>query len=383
MRTISVALNGFAAIQALAGLRLWARLWRTRAGLRIEPVAGAIDEIDVVSVIVPVLNEATRIGPCLDGLIAHGNELRELLIVDGGSTDCTREIVKRYAQRDHRIRLLSSCSNQTGRNGKALQLELGLRNAGEQSDWILTIDADVRPAPVLARSLIVHARRTGISVLSAATRQRVTGQVNGLLHPSMLTSLVYRFGIPGYATQHPNRVQANGQCMLIPRDLLIRIGGFAQVANSVCEDVTLARELARSGVPVGFYEAGALAQVEMYETWRATWDNWPRSLPLRDRHARWSSLAALAGLTLTQAAPPLIAGMCFSGKARKGWLMQVNAALLITRVGVLAGTRRAYDYVDWTYWLSPLADVPVAARLWSSAFRRSHTWRGRRIDREA
>ena len=48
---------------------------------------------------------------------------------------------------------------------------------------------------------------------------------------------------------------------------------------------------------------------------------------------------------------------------------------------VLAGTARAYPNPPWTYWLSPLADLPVAIKLLQSAFRRQHTWRGRTIIR--
>jgi hypothetical protein len=33
----------------------------------------------------------------------------------------------------------------------------------------------------------------------------------------------------------------------------------------------------------------------------------------------------------------------------------------------------------WTYWLSPLADLPVALALFVSALRRRHTWRGREL----
>jgi len=51
----------------------------------------------------------------------------------------------------------------------------------------------------------------------------------------------------------------------------------------------------------------------------------------------------------------------------------------VMRIGVLAGTRRAYRNPAWTYWLSLLADLPVAAALIASALRRRHTWRGRAL----
>ena len=59
--------------------------------------------------------------------------------------------------------------------------------------------------------------------------------------------------------------------------------------------------------------------------------------------------------------------------------MIVNGLLGAIRLGVLAGTARAYRRAPWSYWLSPLADIPVALALWSSLCRRHHVWRGRRM----
>jgi hypothetical protein len=44
---------------------------------------------------------------------------------------------------------------------------------------------------------------------------------------------------------------------------------------------------------------------------------------------------------------------------------------------------RAYVARPWTYWLSPLLDVPVAYALQRSAMRHRHAWRGRTYRRVA
>ena len=49
----------------------------------------------------------------------------------------------------------------------------------------------------------------------------------------------------------------------------------------------------------------------------------------------------------------------------------------MTRLGVLVGVARAYEQRPWTYWLSPLLDLPVALQLVASALRRRQIWRGR------
>ena len=174
-------------------------------------------------------------------MIAQDCEVSQILVVDGGSTDGTQALVRSYIERDDRIRLIDASPVPADWNGKAWGLQRGLESIGCSVKWILTIDADVRPRPRLARSLIWHARRFKLQALSVATRQEIETAGEGLVHPSLLTTLVYRFGIPGGATRTMRDVQANGQCFLIRHDLLSSIGEFTSVRDSICEDVTLAR----------------------------------------------------------------------------------------------------------------------------------------------
>jgi dolichol-phosphate mannosyltransferase len=364
-------------VQAILAWRVIARMVATANGRRIERQTELSDPMDRVSVLVPVLNEATRLRPCLDGLVAQGPEVAEILVIDGGSTDGTPAVAGYYAARDHRVRLVSAAPVPAGRNGKAHGLQVGLRESDRGSRWILTIDADVRPDPLLVRSLLAHAHAEHLPALSAATRQRLSGPAEGLVHPAMLATLVYRYGIPGHATDRVERVQANGQCFLVWRDVLEAVGGFAGVMDSVCEDVTLARALAAEDCRVGFYETDDLVAVEMYAGWRDAWDNWTRSLPMRDRFARGD--VGLAEVLLVQALPPWLLPLAWALGGRLHTATLLNVALVCTRLGVLAGMGRAYVNRPATYWLSPLCDLPVALRLWQMARRRTHTWRGRAL----
>lgn len=371
MRTLARVL---AAIQLALAARVFARMAATARGTRIEP-ATAPGKPDQVAVLVPVLNEARRLDPCLAGLVAQGPEVAEILVIDGGSTDGTLDAVRSWSDRDPRVRLVDASPVPVDVNGKAHNLEVGLRHA-PVTPWVLTIDADVRPAPGLVRSLVAHAGQEGVPALSAATRQCLSGAAEGLVHPAMLTTLVYRFGIPGGATSDVEQVQANGQCFLVRREVLDDAGGFDQVLRSVCEDVTLARDIARRGHRVGFYEAGDLVRVEMYGGWRDAWENWSRSLPMRDRHSGLAGRFGLAEVLLVQAAPLWLASLWTWRLGRREPATALNLALVAARLGVLGGTARAYTSIPPTYWLSPLADLPVALRLIAMWRRRRHRWRG-------
>ena len=367
-----------AGIQLLLGVRVCFRLLRSAHGSRIRRTSAA--DVDRVTVIVPVLNERQRLAPCLAGLLAQPETAADILVVDGGSTDGTQDLVRLFARRDPRLHLIDAAPLPPHVNGKAYGLQMGLEHALPEARWILTIDADVRPDPDLVPSLLAQARQEGVLALSVATGQRLSGAAEGLVHPSLLASLVYRYGIPGGATDDVAAIQANGQCFLLERETLEGVGGFTTVQGSICEDVTLGREFASAGYRVGFYESDRLVTTAMYDGWRDAWVNWTRSLPMWDRYASWRTVLGLLEVALVQALPlPLAIGLGAAG--RRGPLWLANVGLVCVRAGTLLGMARAYPRRPWTYWLSPLVDPATAVQLVINATRRHHTWRGRSLTR--
>lgn len=366
-------------VQGAFAVRVFSRMASSaKGGVRVERADHQPGE-NLVTILIPVLNEAARLAPCLDGAVAQGPEVAEILVIDGGSTDGTQDLVRRHAERDERVRLIDASPVPEDVNGKAHGLQAGLEAREVHTEWVLTLDADVRPEPSLARSLLAHAKRTEVDAFSIATLQRLSGAAEGLVHPSLLATLVYRFGLPGQATTDPAMIQANGQCFFTRSTLLDDVGGFTGAMRSANEDVTLARTIASRGHAVGFYESDRLVAVEMYSGSREAWENWTRSLPMQDRFVP-DATPRLLEVALAQALPPWIAAISWRTLGRKHPLALLNIGLVAARIGTLAGMARAYETRPWTYWLSPLLDVPAVIRIWIMARRRIHRWRGRTID---
>ena len=220
-----------------------------------------------ISVVVPVLNEYGRLGNCLERLIGCGSEVGEILVVDGGSTDGTQKIVQSFAETDPRVRL----DRRRRRRPPAGTARPGTSSA-VSSHHRPTPNGSPRSMPTSAFARRCWARwsimRSTANFAHSASRRSKSWATpaRSIVHPSMLTTLVYRHGLPGQATRNVADVQANGQCFLARRDLLNATNAFAKARSSGCEDVTIARVLARSGARVGFYEAGDLAVVRMHET---------------------------------------------------------------------------------------------------------------------
>lgn len=89
-----------------------------------------------VSVVCPVYQERAHIAACLDALLAqtYPSERIEFLLVDGGSTDGTREVVQGYVAKDNRIRLLENPHRTV-----PYALNIGIR--ASRGDTIVRVDA--------------------------------------------------------------------------------------------------------------------------------------------------------------------------------------------------------------------------------------------------
>jgi dolichol-phosphate mannosyltransferase len=385
---VRLAIRVLLMVQVIAAMRVIARMARSARGQRIATVADVPDAAGTVTAIVPVLNEAGRLGPCLEGLMSQPAVVGEILVVDGGSTDGTQALVERFGARDARIRLVDAAPVPDNWNGKAWGLQVGWEVRAAATRWILTIDADVRPRAALAPSLLAHAGATGLEAFSVATPQRLSGAAEAVVHPALLATLVYRYGIPGQVARDPEEVQANGQCFLASVGALERIGGFRAGQGAVSEDVTIGRTLVTNGVAVGFFEpAGGveLVDVEMYSGWHDAWRNWTRSLPMRDHSSGYRWWLKMIEMTLTMGLPIVIV-LATAGRSRPGsqdlqHLTRLNLGLVTMRYGVAAGMRRAYRETPPSYWFAPLIDPIAGLRLWQTALRRRHEWRGRPITR--
>jgi dolichyl-phosphate beta-glucosyltransferase len=92
------------------------------------------------SIIIPAYNESSRLRPTLDELLRYVEQRKwdtEILVVDDGSRDATREIVREYGKAHSQILLVEN----PGNRGKGYSVRNGMLHA--RGDICLFTDADL------------------------------------------------------------------------------------------------------------------------------------------------------------------------------------------------------------------------------------------------
>ncbi|WP_411762928.1 2'-O-glycosyltransferase CruG [Dolichospermum flos-aquae] len=340
-----------------------------------------------VSVVVPTLNEALRICPLLAGLTRQSYEVREVIVVDSRSQDGTPDLVKAAAATDPRFRVMTDDPLPSGWVGRPWALHNGFLFSSEGSEWFLGMDADIQPDAGLVASLVQTAIAKGYDLVSLSPQFILKYPGECWLQPALLMTLLYRFDPTGIYTEQPERVMANGQCFLCRRSVLKAVDGYSSAKGSFCDDVTLARNIAAKGFKVGFLDGAKVLRVRMYEGAWETWNEWGRSLDLKDAASPAQIWGDLWVLSAVQGLPILILlgylslpSLVLSLPALL--LLGLNIFLVVIRFALLLAIAPSYDRKDatggWLFWLSPLADPLAVLRIFLSAFHTPKQWRGRK-----
>lgn len=354
-RIVFVAARVFALATVLSRL-----LRKMTAAPPIVVAPAPADPANDITVVIPARDEATRVGPAIRAMIGAPGVF-EVVVVDDQSSDATGPVSSSAG-----ARVVSAGERPPGWAGKTWAVQRGVDAA--TTEWVVVLDADTRGDPRLPIALVRRAIDDRLDLLTVAGRFRPGRPGAQWLHASLLATLVYRFGPPGVG----GRIVANGQCMLLRRGVWRAHGGMSEVADSVVEDVALARSMASSGRRVAFVDAAGLLEVEPYASLASTWTGWGRSVGLPGVDPLVRRALDVAVLVLVMPVPVI---RLLTARADV-----IDVMAVTIRLGALAGMRAAYTQRGESYWLSPVADPLAIAALVTGLFRRRHSWRGRTYD---
>ena len=185
-----------------------------------------------LSVIVPARNEQDCVGECLRSLVAQqedgwrlGREW-EILLVDDHSTDNTRRIAESIPG----VTIMQAPPLEKGWTGKANAVWTGAQAAN--GAWLLFTDADTVHEPGSASRAIVEAERHEAAMLSYSPRQIVKGFWQRALMPLVFSELAVTYPPAKVSDPDSHLAAANGQFLLVRRDVYFANGGHQAVKES-------------------------------------------------------------------------------------------------------------------------------------------------------
>jgi glycosyltransferase involved in cell wall biosynthesis len=234
----------------------------------------SVSEQPAVSVIVPARNEELCLGSCLQSLVAQTGVRFEIIVVDDGSTDRTREIAESYPD----VRVISPEVLRHGWSGKNNALVAGASQA--RGEWFLFTDADTVHRPGSLAASVAEAHQQKAALLSYSPEQEVHGFWEKAVMPVIFAELASSFRPSDVSNPASNAAAANGQYILILRGAYEAVGGHAAIGADLLEDVALARRVKLSGRRVFFRYGGEAVRTRMYRSFAQLKEGWTKNLVL-------------------------------------------------------------------------------------------------------
>jgi len=320
-----------------------------------------------VSVAIPARNEQATISPLIESLLAQTCPADEIVVADGGSTDATVSILRRYESRGVRVLEIGPAFPGRGRNA-AIE--------AARNEWIALIDAGCRADPGWIEALLRPLSSTAASdpvpaVVYGTCRPRLDGEwavaqalaflaprdpLTGEAAPVIASALVHRSAWRK-AGRFPEHLRAAEDLLFLRR--LAATGLLSAQSPDAVVSWTLPGSPGAVFRRFRLYSRHHLA-AGLFQTW----------------HLRVMAMDAAALLVAVLAVCAFAAGSAFA------WLPIVGAlaAGAVTRLLRTVARRQAYvegeafrlDRLLRVAWLLCLAD----AATWAGAF--DHLRSGRR-----
>jgi glycosyltransferase involved in cell wall biosynthesis len=228
-----------------------------------------------VTAIVPARNEESVIATCLASL-ANQPEIVEILVVDDQSTDRTARIVSSLMEKIPNLRLLESGGLPDGWVGKNHALWVGVQQA--KCAWLLFTDADAEHDRGSVSRALQIASEQGAALVSFSPEQITETWYEKALIPFIYLRLAKRFSYGNVNDPNSPAAAANGQFLMMRRDVYDAIGGHAGIAGEVLEDIALAMRVKAAGHRISFSSGKGIVRVRMYRSFQAMWEGWNKNL---------------------------------------------------------------------------------------------------------
>ncbi|MGH7197776.1 MAG: glycosyltransferase [Candidatus Omnitrophota bacterium] len=267
---------------------LWmARFRKTHPPL--APVSFTLPAPPLVSVIVPARNEEKNIENCLTHLLKQTYPRLEIIVVDDRSTDRTPQLIGSFQRtsktpvKNVRIEKLPP-----GWTGKNYAMFTGSKAA--EGEWFLFTDADTTHRAESLSTALGCALERKIDFLTLAPETESKSFWEKTVQPLAVGSLALWFNPEKINAPNSEVTLANGQFILVRRDVYEKTGGNEAVRQEVVEDVEQAKRARSAGYLVQFLDGTRLYSTRMYGSLKEIRAGWTRILTYLFNKNVWAIL---------------------------------------------------------------------------------------------
>ncbi len=235
----------------------------------LRPSSVSPTQVPKVSIIVPARNEEKNIVRCLTHLTGQNYPRYEIIVVDDRSTDDTPNLLRKFPVRTVRVEKLPE-----GWTGKNHAMFTGSKAA--DGEWLLFTDADTTHQPESISTALATAVAQHIDFLTLAPQTEVHSFWEKTVQPLAVSSLALWFNPEKVNDPQSGIVLANGQYILIRKEVYEKVGGSESVKTEVVEDVALAKKVRAAGFTVKFLNGTELYATRMYSSLKEIKTGWTR-----------------------------------------------------------------------------------------------------------
>jgi GT2 family glycosyltransferase/spore maturation protein CgeB len=216
----------------------------------------------LVSIVIPVFNQAHFTAKCLEAIFTNTPNCYEVIVVDNGSTDGTAQLLAQYGSR---IQVIRNAQNQ----GFARACNSGAAAACTPFVLFLNNDTEVQPdwlPPLLAMGARPRVGAVGSRLLFPDGTVQHAGVV--IVERRGIVSLLPRHSFIGESPAMALPVKATlmqavtAACMLVKVVDFFDAGGFDTTYWNGCEDVDLCFKLAQLGRKIVYEPASVVVHHE-------------------------------------------------------------------------------------------------------------------------
>jgi chlorobactene glucosyltransferase len=240
-------------------------------------------EAPTVSVVLPCRDEAENISHLLTSILAqeYPTGRWDVIVVDDASHDGTPEIASRLVEGSRHARVLRARRLPAGWTGKSNAMYSGYEASEPRSEWLLFLDADTRHHPLMLASIMQAAAEARADLLSLVIEVRMESFWERVVVPQIGELYTLLVGTMDSVNRRGRGAAANGQVLLVRRELFGEFGARPEVRGDVAEDRALAAAMKAGGHHVRLEYGRRLVWARVYSSLAEMWSGYSKTLGQR------------------------------------------------------------------------------------------------------